>query len=143
MKKKICLVLIILSVIGCLTACNFTLNNAKDEAESTPFVEEMLAALTSDNISEAEALLHPATNDSAREALNQMIAYLNGKKISSTELINVNFTSSVGTAGKVHQEQVNYRLKLDNIETVYINAVYLSNDEGTGFVSFQLVLGLV
>ena len=143
MKKKICLVLIIISVIGCLTACNFTLNNAKDEAESTPFVEEMLAALTSDNISEAEALLHPAANDSAREALNQMIAYLNGKKISSTELINVNFTSSVGTAGKVHQEQVNYRLKLDNVETVYINAVYLSNDDGTGFVSFQLVLGLV
>ena len=143
MKKTICLTLVILTFAFCLTACNFTVNSLKDKAESTPKVEKMLTALTSGNSSEAKALLHPNANADAGNAINQMIGYLNGRSVSSTELTGVNFSSSVGTNGNVKQEQATYKVSLDGTETIYITAVYLTNNAGSGFISFQLVLGVI
>ena len=143
MKKTICLTLIVLVVVSCLTACNFTLNNLKDTAESTPKVEEMMAALTNGNVSDAKALLHPQASGDATNAINQMIKYLNGRSVNSIDLLNVNFTSSVGTSGQMSQEQATYKTTLDSTEVIYITAVYLNNNAGSGFISFQLVLGVV
>ena len=143
MKKTICLTLIVLAIISCLTACNFTANILKDQAESTPKVEKMLTALTSGNSSDAKALLHPHANTDSGNSINQMIKYLNGRKVSSIELTSVNFSSSIGTSGQMKQEQATYKVSLNSTETIYITAVHLTNNAGNGFISFQLVLGVV
>ena len=146
MKKIICFGLVLLALLGCLTACNFTQNMSgviAGEAEATPKVEEMMAALADDNTSDAKALLHPQVAETSDNAIAQMSAYLAGRKASAIELISININSSTGTAGKTRQERVGYQVTLTDGAVIFLNAVYLSNNQGTGFVSFQVVLGVV
>ena len=146
MKKIICFTLVLLALLGCLTACNFTQNMSgaiAGEAEATPKVEEMMAALADDNASDAKALLHPQVAETSDNAIAQMSAYLAGRKASAIELISINVNTSTGTAGTTRQERVSYRVTLNDDAVIYINAVYLSNNQGTGFASFQIVLGVV
>ena len=147
MKKTICLTLVILGILSCLTACNFTTNISgamKDKAESTPKVEEMMSLMTENRVSDAKALLHPQANEKkANDAIEQMANYIDSRSVSSIELLNINTSSSTGSSGKMRQEQVAYQITLTDGEIVYLNAVYLSNNAGNGFVSFQLVLGMV
>ena len=145
MKKWICFALIVL-VLGSFTACNFTQNMSgmmAGEAEATPKVEEMMAALSAANTADAKALLHPQAAETAESAIAQMSAYLAGRKASAIELISITVNTSTGTAGTTRQERVGYRVTLNDDAVIYINAVYLSNNQGTGFASFQIVLGVV
>ena len=146
MKKIICFTLVLLALLGCLTACNFTQNMSgaiAGEAEATPKVEEMMAALADDNASNASALLHPQAAETSDNAITQMSTYLAGRKASAIELINFTVNTSSGTAGTIRQERVAYRVTLNDDAVIYINAIYLSNNQGTGFASFQIVLGVV
>ena len=146
MKKIICFGLVLLALLGCLTACNFTQNISgaiAGEAEATSKVEEMMAALADENTSAAKALLHPQVAETSDNAIAQMSAYLAGRKASAIELISISINTSTGTAGTTRQEQVDYRVALNDDVVIYINAVYLSNNQGTGFASFQIVLGVV
>ena len=143
MKKIICFGLVLLALLGCLTACNFTQNMSAGEAEATPKVEEMMAALADDNTSDAKALLHPQVAETSDNAIAQMSAYLAGRKVSAIELRSININSSTGTAGNTRQERVGYQVTLTDGAVIFLNAVYLSNNQGTGFVSFQVVLGVV
>ena len=146
MKKIICFTLVLLALLGCLTACNFTQNISgaiAGEAEATPKVEEMMAALADDNAPDAKALLHPQVTETSDNAIAQMSAYLAGRKASAIELISITVNTSTGTAGTTRQERVGYRVALNDDAVIYINAVYLSNNQGTGFASFQIVLGVV
>ena len=146
MKKLICFGLVLLALLGCLTACNFTQNMSgaiAGEAEATPKVEEMMAALADDNTSDAKALLHPQVAETSDNAIAQMSTYLAGRKVSAIELISINISTSTGTAGKTRQEQVGYQVTLTDGAVIFLNAVYLSDNQGTGFASFQLVLGVV
>lgn len=145
MKRWICFVLALL-VLGSLTACNFTQNLSgaiAGEAEATPKAEEMMIALAENNTADAKALLHPQAAETAEGAITQMTAYLAGRKADTMELTNINVNTSTGTAGTARQERVNYRITLSDGDVIYINAVYLSNSQGTGFASFQIVLGVV
>ena len=138
MKKTICLTLVILGIISCLTACNFTTNISgamKDKAESTPRVEEMMSLMTENRVSDAKALLHPQASEKTDDAIEQMASYIDGRSVSSMELVNINIHSSTGTSGKMRQEQVGYQVTLTDGEIVYLNAVYLSDNAGNGFVS--------
>ena len=146
MKKISCFGLVLLVLLGCLTACNIHQNMsgaAAGEAEATPKVEEMMAALADDNISNAKALLHPQVAETSDNAITQMSDYLAGRKTSDIELISINISTSAGTAGNTRQERVGYRVTLSDGSVVFLNAVYLSNNQGTGFASFQVVLGVV
>ncbi len=146
MKKIICSVLVLLVLLGCLTACNFTQNMSgaiAGEAEATPKVEEMMAALADDNTSDAKALLHPQVAETSDNAITQMSAYLAGRTASAMELKSININTSTGTAGKTRQEQVTYQVTLTDGAVIFLNVVYLSNNQGTGFASFQIVLGVV
>ena len=142
MKKVICFTLVLLALLGCLTACNFT-QNMSGGIEATPKVEEMMAALADDNAPDAKALLHPQVTETSDNAIAQMSAYLAGRKASAIKLISITVNTSTGTAGTTRQEQVGYRVTLNDDAVIYINAVYLSNNQGTGFASFQIVLGVV
>ena len=146
MKKIICSVLVLLVLLGCLTACNFTQNISgaiAGEAEATPKAEEMMTALADDNTSDAKALLHPQVAETSDNAITQMSAYLAGRKASAMELKSININTSTGTSGKTRQEQVTYQVTLTDGAVIFLNAVYLSNNQGTGFASFQVVLGVV
>lgn len=146
MKKRICFALVLVVLLGCLTACNFTQNMSgmvAGQEEATPKAEEMLAALAGENASDAKALLHPQVAETSDDSLVQMRDYLAGRKASAIELISINVNTSTGTAGKVRQERVGYKVTLTDGAVIYLNAVYLSNQQGTGFSSFQIVLGLV
>ena len=107
MKKAICLTLVILSIASCLTACSFTsniMNAQKDKAESTPKVKEMMSAMTEKSVSDATSLLHPEANEKADDAIEQIVSYVNGRSVSSMELMNINVTSSTGTSGKMRKK---------------------------------------
>ncbi|MBE6669355.1 MAG: hypothetical protein E7601_04030 [Ruminococcaceae bacterium] len=146
MKKAICLTLVILSIASCLTACSFTsniMNVQKDKAESTPKVEEMMSAMAEKSVSDATSLLHPEAKEKADDAIEQIVSYVNGRSVSSMELININVSSSTSTSGKMRKEQAVYQVAMDDGEIFYLNTVYVTNNDGDGFISFQLVLGIV
>lgn len=146
MKKLIYLSLVLLVLIGCLTACNFTQNMSgalADQAEATPNVKKMMTALAENSTADAKALMHPQVAETSGDAIAQMSAYLAGRKVSTMKLTNIAINTSTGTAGKVRQERIAYQVALTDGTVIYLNAVYLSDNQGTGFASFQLVLGVV
>ena len=143
MKKKICFGLVLLVLFGCLTACSITSGLLPDGAEVTPKIEEMMAALADDNTAAAKALLHPQVAETSDNAIAQMSAFLEGRSASAIELKGIHRTTNTGTAGKSIQDQVSYQVTLTDGVVIFISAVYLSNNRGTGFATFQVVLGLV
>lgn len=146
MKKIVCLALVLFALLGCLTACNYTQNLSgalAGMADATPKAEEMMALLADGNISSAKALIHPSIAESLDSAISQMSSYLAGRKVNTMELISIKVNTSSGTSGATRQEQVGYQVTLNDGAVIYINAVYLSDKEGAGFTSFQLVLGIV
>lgn len=146
MKKLICISLVLLVLFGCLTACNFTQNMSgalAGTAEATPKVEEMMLALAEDRAADAKALMHPQVAATSDNAIAQMSAYLAGREASSMELKSVNVSTSAGTAGKSRQERIAYQVTLSDGAVIYLNVVYLSDNGGAGFASFQLVLGVI
>ena len=145
MKKRICLALALAVLLGCLTACSFTHSSgtmAKD-LEATPKVEEMMLALAEDRASDAKAMMHPQTAETVDNAISQMSGYLAGRKVSTMELTNITVNTSTGISGNTRQERAAYRATLSDGTVIYLNVVYLSNNAGTGFAAFQLVLGVV
>ena len=145
MKKLISILLLTVMVLS-LTACNFTSNMAgamAGEAEATPKVEEMMTALAANKASDAKALMHPEVAGKSDAAIAQMSAYLAGRKATSMEVKNIQVNTSAGTSGKTRQEQVAYQVTLTDSTVIYLNVVYLSNNAGAGFASFQIVLGVV
>lgn len=146
MKKVICLILALAAMLSCLTACRFSQNASgamAGKAESAPKAEEMMASLAAGSISDAKALMHPQVAENADQAIAQMSAYLAGRKTSAMEQKSITVNTSTGTAGNSRQERVAYQVTLSDGAVIYINSIYLSDKLGTGFVSFQLILGVV
>ena len=145
MKKILCFALVLL-VLGSFTACNFTQNISgaiAGEAEATPKAEEMMAALSAANTADAKVLLHPQIAETSDNAITQMSTYLAGRTAETMVLAGITVNTSTGTSGNVRQERVNYRVTLSDGAVIFLNVVYLSNNQGTGFASFQIVLGVV
>ena len=145
MKKWICFVLVLL-VLGSFTACNVTQNMSgaiAGKAEATPKVEATMAALSAANTADAKALLHPQVAESSDNAITQMSTYLAGRTAETMEVTGITVNTSAGTSGNTRQERVNYRVTLTDGAVIFLNVVYLSNNQGTGFASFQIVLGVV
>ena len=146
MKKIIVMTVVLLLTLSCLTGCNFTQNMSgaiAGEAEATPKAEEMMAALASENMADAKALLHPQVAETSENALAQMSAYLSGRTASAMERRSITVNTSTGTSGNSRQERVAYHVTLSDGAEIFLNVVYLSNSQGTGFVSFQVVLGVI
>ena len=146
MKKTLSFILIIATLVACLSSCNFNSNMSgalAGESEATDSVKEMMAALADDNTAAAKALLHPQVAETSDNAIAQMSAFLEGRSASAIELKGIHRTTNTGTAGTSTQDQVSYRVTLTDGVVIFISAVYLSNNRGTGFATFQVVLGLV
>ena len=146
MKKLFCLTCAILMLLGCLTACSFNTNIGgalTGNSESGAKVDAMMVALADGNMTDAKSLLHPERSETSEDALTQIADFLDGRSVVEKKVMSTNFTTSAGTNGKITQEQISYQVSLDDGVIVYLNTVYLTNDAGSGFVSFQLVIGLV
>ena len=146
MKKIVCFSLALLALLGCLTSCNFTQNitgGLAEETEAAEKVEEMMNALTEGSVADAEALMHPDVAENVDSAISRMIDYLAGREANTMEVKGVNINTSTGTAGKVRQEQLTYRVALSDGEVIYLSVTHISNNAGSGFISFQLVLGVI
>ena len=146
MKKLFCFTLALLVLLTCLTACNLTQNASgalAGSAEATPKVEEMMAALAANRTDEIKSLMHPNAGENTDVAIAQLSKYLAGRTVGTIEQKSINVSSSTGTSGKTRQEQVAYRVTLSDGEIVYLKAVYNSDRNGTGFLAFQMILGIV
>ena len=146
MKRFIGFSLVALVLICCLASCNFTQSLSGDmvkESEAAPKVEEMLTALAENRISDAKGLMHSQKAENADAALTQMSEYLEGRKADSIVVTGINVNTSTGASGKTRQETVSYQVTLADGDVIYLSVVYLSDNDSTGFISFQLVLGVV
>ena len=102
MKKFVCFSLVMLAMISCLTACNFTKNVSgvlAGNATATPKVKEMMTALVNNNTADAKALMHPQSDKETDVAITQMSSYLSGRTVGSIELKSINVNTSTGTSG--------------------------------------------
>ena len=146
MKKLLCL-LLPLALLLTLTACNVTTNLHDNlgvtEAQCTDQVEQLLQALTEDDLAAALETMHPGTADWAESGLEQLRDYLAGRKVLKLNIQGVNRNSTSGSSGKVEQEQAAFQVVLADGTVCYISAVYRTDKDGAGFVSFQMILGVV
>lgn len=146
MKRFIGFSLVTLVLICCLASCNFTQSLSGElvkESEAAPKVEEMLTALAENRVSDAKSLMHSKKTENTDTALTQMSEYLEGRKAESLTVTGINVNTSSGASGKSRQETVSYRVTLADGDVIYLSVVYLSDNDGAGFISFQLVLGVV
>ena len=146
MKKFVFPSLILLIILSCLTACNFYTNASgtlAGNAECTPKAEEMMMALAEGRAADAKALMHPDVSGESDAAIAQLTSFLSGRKVATAKVENVSINNSTGTSGKIRQEQVVYHVTLDDGEVIDLNVNYRSDNNGAGFASFQLVLGVV
>lgn len=144
--KKVGLVAVSLVLFIFLTSCTFSSNMSgllAGEAEATAEVEEMMLAMAENRESDAKALMHPQATEEAGAAIAQMSTYLDGRKVDSMEPTSINVNTSTGTSGETREEQVTYRVTLDDGVVIHLNVVHLSDNDGSGFSSFQVVIGLV
>ena len=145
--KKILALLLTLLILCTMAGCNFTTNfsdstgNSKMQAISE--VETLMEALADEDLEEALTFIHPNVSKKSLPAITQMADYLEGRGVKKLEQqsVSVNTTSSI--TGKARQENGTFKVILQDNTVIYISAVYLENNDGKGFVSFQLVLGLV
>ena len=144
MKKCIAILLLAVILVS-LNACNFTQNMAGSmagEAQATPKVKEMMILLAQKRTADAEALMHPKMAGRAGAAIAQVVEYLDGRKAATMEVASIQVNSSAGTSGTMRQENVAYKVSLEDNTVIYLNVIYLSDNTGEGFVSFQVVLGV-
>ena len=146
MKKTVCTILLCLTLVICLTACNFTTNvsgKLAGEVEASQNVETMMIALAQKNTANAKNMIHPNYVDNSEDAIVQISTYLSGREVVSVQQLSIDVKTSTGLSGKARQETVTYTATLTDGEVIYLNVVHLSDNAGEGFTSFQLVLGLI
>lgn len=146
MKKTLSFILIIATLVACLSSCNFNSNMSgalAGESEATDSVKEMMAALAEERIDGAKSLMHPDHKDKPNSAFMQMSQYLNGRSVKSIKLESINVSNSSGIGGKSRTEQSAFLATLSDGDTVYLSVFYLTDESGSGFSSFQLVLGAI
>lgn len=147
MKRILAVTAMVLLAACLLTACNFTTNFSDTvgatAAESTEKVEEMLQALTDGDTDAALALMHPDAVERSGNPIAQMSNFLAGRTVAEMNQTGVRVNSSAGSSGKTRQEVTNFQVILEDGTEIYIAATYYSDKAGAGFVSFQLVLGIV
>lgn len=149
MKKLIGLSLILLLLFGCFTGCAFLenisekLTEAVDEnSESPEKIDAMLLALAEGRADDAKALMHPDKADESADAIEQMITYIDGRKVTDKKVVGLSVNIAATTNGKTRQEAICYLLTLDDGTTLTVDSLYVSDNAGAGFTSFKLSLGL-
>ena len=112
------------------------------EAQATPKVKEMMTILAQKRTTDAKALMHPDMADRSDAAIGQVMEYLNGREVTAMEVASIQVNTSAGTSGTMRKENLAYKVSLSDSTMIYLNVIYLSDNSGAGFLSFQVVLGV-
>ena len=145
-KQKIQLVLLV-AIAYLMTACNFTTNfsdsTGNTKMEACQQVEDMMTALSQDDRETALALMYPEYASKLADIYEQLAGFMDGRKVSNMTQKSVNIKKSNGTDGKVQQETATFLVALEDGMELYLSVCYVTESNKEGFVSFQLVLGVV
>ena len=150
--RKLGVLLLTMMLILPLTGCNFntSFNDSLGvkEMEAKQQVADMLEAMTQKDMEAVLALMYPdLLEDEIKklpviDQLQQIMDYVDGRKVLSLEQQSVNVQNSSGTAGTVKREQAVFKVGFAE-ETVYISVTYLTQNGKSGFISYQMILGVV
>ena len=150
--KKITALLLITVLILPLAGCNFNSSISDSggnlEMEAKQRVADMLEAMTQKDMEAVLALMYPdLLEDEIKklpviDQLQQIMDYVDGRKVLSLEQQIVNVQNSSGTASTVKREQAVFKVGFAE-ETVYISVTYLTQNGKSGFISYQMILGVV
>ena len=116
---------------------------------ATPQVGQMLEALAAKNMDAAIALMHPSVVDTAQKRetiqarLQQMMDFIDGRAFRALSQTSLNVKNSTGTAGTVKQESASFQVTFGENTVCYLSVTSVTRDGKTGFVAYQLVLGVV
>ena len=152
MKKIVCIALAVMCLL--MAGCNFNTNFSDGginlaQMEAKPQLEQMLNALAAKDMDAALALMHPSVVDNAQKKenvkamLQQMMNFVDGRTFQALSQQSLNVKNSVGTAGSVKQETATFRVTFGTAEVCYLTVTSVTQAGKTGFVSYQLVLGVV
>ncbi|MBO7303978.1 MAG: hypothetical protein J6V09_01990 [Clostridia bacterium] len=140
MKKILCLTLVLVTLVFCLSSCAILdklLGALENQLECAPKIEEMMLALAEGRKDDAMALIHPSASDEADAGITQLIGYVDGSKVAEMKAEGININTSLDKSeGKT--EQAVYKITLENGTVMKLEAVYISNDQGDGFIGFKL-----
>lgn len=139
---------LLLSLVGCNFNSSFTDSLGVKEMAAKQQVADMLEAMTQKDMEAVLALMYPdlladeVKKESVIDQLQQIMDYVDGRKVLSLTQQSINVKNSSGTAGTVKQEQAVFQVMFAE-ETVYVSVTYLTQNGKSGFISYQLVLGVV
>ena len=140
--------LLILSLAGCNFNTSFNDSVGVKDMQAKQQVADVLEAMTQKDMEAVLALMYPdLVEDEIKklpliDQLQQIMDYVDGRKVLSLEQLSVNVQNSSGTAGTVKREQGAFKVGFAE-ETVYISVTYLTQNGKSGFVSYQPILGVV
>ena len=147
--RKIGIFVLTMSLLLALAGCHVrTSSNDNKEMEAKQQVADMLEAMTHRDMEAVLALMHPDLLEGeikklpVIDHLQQIMDYMDGRKVLYFEQLSLNVNKSKGTAGTVTQEQATFKVGFAE-ETVYVSATYLTENGKSGFTSYQLILGVV
>ena len=144
MKKLIVLLLAMTLCLGTLSACSYYATEDEDiEMNSLDQVELMLEKLAANDASAALELMHKSVKDTASAGIGQLCEYFAGKEISKMEMKNLTRDSTGGVVGTAQRETASFAVTLTDGTEFYITVVHLTDEDGAGFLAFQLVLGVI
>ena len=144
MKKRICALLALLTVMSCLTACSFTQNiigAPKTMVVSNSKVRIMIEYLAANDMSGAKLMLHPRAGESLDVVLGQMRDYLGGRNIFTLGTRDACISTTIGASGEIMQETCTFEVIMRDDSSFYVYATYLSDSEGEGLTDLQFVFG--
>ena len=152
MRKLICCALALVCLL--MAGCNFNTNYSNSgpggvQMGATPQVGQMLEALAAKNMDAAIALMHPSVVDTAQKRetiqarLQQMMDFIDGRAFRALSQTSLNVKNSTGTAGTVKQESASFQVTFGENTVCYLSVTSVTRDGKTGFVAYQLVLGVV
>ena len=142
--RKIAFILI-LSTLLSLCGCSFlnVHSSGIGQSEYKEQAQRLLDALSDGDIKAAVAMMHPDAQMEANAGLRQIVGYLDGRKVVSMEQMRINKQSSSTLEGRASLEQAGFDLKLDDGTACSVSMAYLEDPAGKGFLSVQLILGVV
>ncbi len=147
MKKMIVLLLVLALCICAFSGCSYYSSASGDEDDiemkSLDEVELMLDHLTAGDEAAALAMMHKSAQEKSAAGITQLCAFFAGKEISAMEMKNISRESTGGTVGTAQRETASFAITLEDGTEFYITVVHLTDEDGAGFLAFQLVLGVI
>lgn len=133
-KAMICLLLVMIILGGC---------KGDYSPVAKPYVEEMIAALSSGDLDAATVLMHPEKGqkiENLNAKLSEMSDFLDGRQISEIKQQSVKIYNSLGTDSS-KTDSGTFRLVMTDESVIIVEYSYVQSNSGSGFAGFYISVG--